>query len=73
MPGHKYPFFNGGKRRPKIDRVGPREVGEVSGGEGWPWVAAWEAVEGQKHQNRQWGWLCFTGDGSEVGLGAMGC
>ena len=38
--GLKDPLFNGDKRRPKIDRVGPRDVGEASGGEGWPWVAA---------------------------------
>ena len=29
----KYPLFNGDKRRPKNDRVGPRDVGEASGGE----------------------------------------
>ena len=48
--GLKNPFLNRCKRRPEIDRVGPRDVGEVSGGGGWPWVAAWAAVEGQKAQ-----------------------
>ena len=36
----KNPLFNGDKPRPKIDRVGPREVGEANGGGGLPWVAA---------------------------------
>ena len=71
--GLKDPLFNGDKRRPKIDRVGPREVGKANGGEGWPWAAAWAAVKDQKHPNRKWGWLCFTGDGSELGLGPKGC
>ena len=38
--GHKYPLFNGDKRRPQNDRVGPREVGEANGGGGLPWMTA---------------------------------
>ena len=38
--GLKNSLLNGCKRRPEIDRIGPREVGEASGGEDWPWVAA---------------------------------
>ena len=67
--GHRYPLFNGDKRRPKNDRVGPREVGEASGSEGWPWVAAQGVVEDQNTQignvdggaspvtDRRWGWV----------------
>lgn len=53
--GHKYPLSNGDKRRPKNDRVGPKEVGEASGSEGWPWVAAQWAVEDQNTQIRNVG------------------
>ena len=38
--GHRYPLFNEDKQKPKNDRVRPKEVGEASGGGGWPWVAA---------------------------------
>ena len=67
--GHRYPLFNEDKRIPKIDRVGPREVGEANGGGGLPWVAAEWAVEDQNAQignvvggaspvtDRRWGWV----------------
>ena len=71
--GLKNSLFNGDKLRPEIDRVGPREVGEANGGGGLPWVAAQMVVLGQKYPNRKWGWMCFTGDGSELGLGPLGC
>ena len=38
--GLKNPLLNGCKQRPKIDRVGLKDVGEASGGGGWLWVAA---------------------------------
>ena len=46
--GLKNPLFNWDKPRPKIDRVGPREVGEANGGGGLPWVAAQGVFLGQR-------------------------
>ena len=51
--GLKNPLLNKDKLRPKIDRVGPREVGEANGGGGLPWVAAQMVVLGQKYPNQK--------------------
>ena len=52
--GFKDSLLNGCKRRPEIDRVGPRDVGGTSGGGGWPWVAAQRVVEVQRYPKRKW-------------------
>ena len=76
--GHNYQLFNEDKRRPKIDRVGPREVGEANGGGGLPWVAAEWAVEDQNAQienvdggaspvaDRSWGWVQWVAKRSRM-------